>query len=277
VNQSASDLATGYQRIKELDPDHPIHQGHSASATVEGLQAYNAAADIVGCNPYPVFPAFMRRHMGIRPDGRALDTPDQTLSAVTDYTAKMVEVGEGKRPVWMQLQAMAWEDFYHPARTVDPGPEGRDPAAILYPTYEQMRYMAFADIINGATGLLFSMYRVPIDKPIWQDIKRLVAELSELHPVLAGRTVDLALRPRYRNLGYSIWKGVQLLAKESDGKLYLLAANSAFDPAEVTWSGFDPEAVSALRVLGEERQVSMRKDAATDWFEPYGVHIYALS
>ena len=72
VNQRAEDLATGYQLIKELDPNHPIHQGHSASATVEALQAYNAAADIVGCNPYPVLPGHMRRHIGMRPDGRAL-------------------------------------------------------------------------------------------------------------------------------------------------------------------------------------------------------------
>ena len=78
-------------------------------------------------------------------------------------------------------------------------------------------------------------------------------------------------------MGYSIWKGVQLLAKESDGRLYLLAANSAFDPAEVTWSGFDPEAVSALRVLSEERQVRVRDGAAADWFEPYGIHVYALT
>jgi len=40
------------------------------------------------------------------------------------------------------------------------------------------------------------------------------------------------------------------LPKEHDGHRYLLAANSVFDPAEVTWTGFT--GVSALEVLREE-------------------------
>ena len=274
VNQTAEDLATGYARLKELDPHHPIHLGHSASATVEALRDYNRAADIVGCNPYPVMPQGMRRHWGIRDDGRALDAPDQNLSAVGDYTAKMVEVGEHVRPVWMQLQTMAWEDFYNPGGTRDPGPDGPNPSMILYPTYAQMRYMAFADLIHGATGLLFSMHNVRIDSEVWQDICRLAGELRGLHEVLAGETVELDLKPRYTNLGYSIWKGVETRVKAHDGKRYLLAANSAFDPAEVTWRGLQKTA--CLRVLGEGRELLVSSGAATDRFEPYEVHVYEL-
>ena len=83
---------------------------------MEALQEYNAACDLVGCNPYPVLPAQMRQHIGLRPsDGRALDSPDQSIGAICDYTAKMVEVGSPDNlPCWMQLQAMAWEDFRAP-------------------------------------------------------------------------------------------------------------------------------------------------------------------
>ncbi|MSP12221.1 MAG: hypothetical protein EXR62_04595 [Chloroflexi bacterium] len=277
VSQTAEDLATGYQLVKKIDPYHPIHQGHSASATVEALQEYNIAADIVGCNPYPVMPPHMRQHVGIRPDGRALDSPDQQISAVADYTAKMVQVGESQKPVWMQLQAMAWEDFYSPLWRPEFAAQGKDPGAMLHPTYAQMRYMAFANIINGASGLLFSMYQVALDQPVWQDIRRLVGELRDLHDILAGHTTNLPLRPRYRNLGYSIWKGVQILVKQAGDQLYLLAANSAFDPAEVTWSGFNQTSATHLRVLGEERQVPIHNGAATDTFEPYAVHVYALT
>jgi len=271
VIHPADGLATGYRMLKRLDPRHPVHQAHGIGGTVEALRAYNACADIVGCNPYPVLPPGMRRHIGIHPDGRALDAPDQTLSAVALYTRKMLEVGAG-RPVWMQLQAMAWEDFAGPlTEGGDPNP---DPAAILYPTYAQMRYMAFADIIAGATGLLFSMYNLPFGSPAWADVRRLVMELSALHDVLAGRTVELPLTATYRNLGFTIWHGVQLLAKEHAGALYSLAANSAFDPAEVTWSGFT--GASALEVLGEDRRIPVRNGSATDGFEPYGVHVYRI-
>ena len=116
VSMTPAEMAAGYQALRSADPHHPVHLGHSASATVEALQEYNAACDIVGCNPYPVLPAQMRRHIGLRPsDGRALDSPDQSIGAICDYTAKMVEVGgPGSLPCWMQLQAMAWEDFRAP-------------------------------------------------------------------------------------------------------------------------------------------------------------------
>ncbi|MBI2193450.1 MAG: hypothetical protein HYU36_15855 [Planctomycetes bacterium] len=275
VNQSADDLATGYELVHRLDPGHPVHQGHSCSGTVEGLEAYNACADILGCNPYPILPPRMRRHIGIRPDGRALDTPDQTLSAVCDYTRKMVEVGRGRKPVWMQLQAMAWEDFFNPKQ---PGFEGqtRDDSAILYPTHEQMRYMAYAEVISGASGLLFSMFRVPADQRIWQDIRRLVRELRGLHDVLAGRTLKPPLQTRYRNLGYSIWRGVETLAKEHGGKRFLIAVNSGFDPAEVTWTGFDAQRTRSLSVLGEGRTVPVVNGSATDFFSPYAARVYEV-
>ena len=272
VNFPAEGLAHGYRLLKQLDPRHPVHQAHGIGGTVEALRGYNACADIVGCNPYPVFPPGMRRHIGIRPDGRALDSPDQTLSATALYTRKMLEVGQG-RPVWMQLQTMAWEDFAGPfTEGGDPNP---DPACVVYPTHTQMRYMAFADIIAGATGLLFSMFNLPFASPAWEDVQRLIGELSELHDVLAGRTVGLPLTTTYRNLGFTVWHGVQTLAKERDGRLYLLAANSAFDPAEVTWSGFT--GVSALEVPGEDRHIMVRNGQATDAFEPYGVHVYRIS
>ena len=274
VNQTADDLATGYRLLKELDPDHPVHVGHSCSATVEALRDYNRTTDIVGCNPYPVIPPGMRRHWGIRDDGRAFDTPAQELSAVCDYTAKMVEVGEGTRPVWMQLQAMAWEDFYHESGTRDPGPNGPDPTMVLHPTYEQMRYMAYADIVHGATGLLFSLYNVPLDSEAWRNARRLASELNAIHDVLASPPIDMPLESSYENLGFSIWRGVETLVKERDGKRWLFAVNSAFDPAVVTWNGLDE--TERLRVLGEDRDVPVHDGTATDRFEPYGVNVYEL-
>ena len=274
VNQTTDDLATGYSLLQELDPGRPVHVGHSCSATVDALRDYNRAANVVGCNPYPVIPSGMRRHWGIRDDGRAFDTPDQSLSVVCDYTDKMVEVGEGARPVWMQLQAMAFEDFYHAAGTRDPGPDGPDSAMILYPTYEQMRYMAYADIVHGATGMLFSTHNAPLGSPVWQDVCRLAGELRDLHDVLAARAVDLPLESSYENLGFSIWRGVETLVKEQDGRRWLLAVNSAVDPAIVTWRGLDN--TSVLQARSEDRKVPVQAGTATDRFEPYDVHVYEL-
>ena len=84
--------------MRRLDPNHPIRLGHMAANLVATLRGYNDAADIVGCNPYPVQPPGLR--MTVRRDGKYVDSPNQTISSVGDYTSKMMRVGQG-RPVWM--------------------------------------------------------------------------------------------------------------------------------------------------------------------------------
>ena len=227
VFHAAESLAQGRELVRSLDPSHPVFQGHSVSGTVDALRAYTAAADIMGCNPYPVFPEHMRRdRVGMFPSGRALDSPDQTIAAVADYTQKMVEVGRGTMPVWMMLQAGAWEDYR--IRNDDGSLVPRDEAAVLFPSHAQMRFMAFADVIAGATGLLFNMADTPCDQPVCasplrsacrrrfradiaggagEDIAQLVQELRRLEAVLCGETVQLGLSTEYANLGFSIWKG----------------------------------------------------------------------
>jgi hypothetical protein len=229
------------------------------------------------------------------PDGRALDSPDQTISAVGDYTKKMLAVGSSKMedeesdqgggmPVWMMLQAGAWEEYRTPGTA-------RDEAAVLYPSHRQMRYMAFADVISGATGLLFNMPETPVGKPIWRDIATLVHELRALEPALAGGRVFQSPTPKYTNLGFTIWKGVDtLVTRDGTGRVYLFAVNNAMHPAEVLWQGL-PAGTTAVRVVrdrsgaaaadvdGEARV--MRVDAAgaaldAERFEGYDVIVYEI-
>ena len=56
-----------------------------------------------------------------------------------------------------------------------------DEAAVLYPTLEEMRFMAFAAIVNGATGLLFSMHGVSTaDDAIWPSIRQVSLMLASV-------------------------------------------------------------------------------------------------
>ena len=275
VSVSPEELRTGYQLLRSIDPDHPVHLGHSASATVEALQTYNVGCDIVGCNPYPVLPDGIRAHIGLRPsDGRALDSPDQTIGALTDYTNKMVEVGEGEMPCWMQIQAMAWEDFRAPG-------EERDDTKVLFPSHHEMRFMAFAAVVNGATGLLFSMSGVSVDNDaIWPSIEKLVGELSGLADVLAGvRSLqdERSIETAYVNLGFSIWKGVQIAVKLlPDGRRYMIAVNAATSPARPVWSGL-PAGVTALRPMDAgARDIPVDQRSASDDFGAFEVHVYLL-
>ena len=268
------DLAAGSDLVRELDPDHPLWLAHSCSNTIETLARFNGSADIVGCNPYPVFMAGMRRHIGMRDDGLILDCPDQTVHAVGRYTQKMMAVGRG-RPVWMLIQALANENWYHPNYTVEQADAGVEQGKILYPTFAQMRFMAFDAIVHGATGLALSMYRTPVDSAIWHDIVKLVGQLRDLHEALAAPPVLDAALLEYTDLGHTIWDGVQLLMRRTADDLYVFAVNTTFDPVQVAIQ-LPVEPASPVQVVHEDRQLVPQGNRIADRFAAHGVHVYRV-
>ena len=271
------ELREGTQLLRELDPDHPIWLAHSCHRTVEFLAGYNHAADAIGCNPYPVAPRGIRQHLGFLPDGRILDCPDQSIHTVGRYTEKMMRVGGGTMPVWMLIQALANENWYSPKHTPELAGQGIDEAMILYPTFEQMRFMAYDAILAGATGLAFSMARTPVESPTWTDVKRLVCELRNLTDALTAPPADRPVEMAYTDLGFTIWDGVRVMARQRGDRLFLFAANTACDPAAVQMRMPRLTADTCAVVENEDREVPVEKGVLSDRFEPFAVHIYRLT
>jgi hypothetical protein len=274
----AEGMIAGSRLIRSIDPHHPIRVGHMCCNLVSTLQQYNPAVDVVGCNPYMVMGPGMRPFVGTRSDGKLTDAPDQTLSAVGQYTGKMIRVAQG-RPVWMQVQGAANENWFSPDHT----PENRDLGLYehdrLYPSRWQMRFMAFNAIIAGATGLEWMLYKLPVDGSAWLDLCRVIGELKDLHDLLASPTLmtptsGRALEVSYTELGFSDWDGVQTLVKLHEGVPWILAANTQFDPMIATFSNLPDGLGSKVSVWGEDRELPIHQGAICDRFQPYEVHIY---
>ena len=261
--------------LRQLDPDHPIWLAHSCHNMVETLATYNRCADILGANPYPVVPTGMRaHHVAARTDGRMLDCPDQTLHGAGKYTQKMVRVGAGRMPVWMFVQGMANERWFNPTELPELADQSIDDSKILYPTYEELRFMVFDEIICGATGLAFSMYGTPIESRMWRDIERVASELHGLHDALAAPPAPGNIDLSYTDLGHTIWDGVGTIARRLGDDIYLFAANIAFDPARVSIRIEGVKAGGVAVVKGEDRELAVTRGRIEDDFEPYGVHVY---
>ena len=268
-----SELIAGSRRLREIDPDHPIWLAHCCGRTVETLRAYNPCTDILGCNPYPVQPPGMKSHYGVRPDGRMFDCPDQTLHGVGRYIEKMLRLGEQRMPVWMLIQAMANEHWFDPQRGEA---DALDPTKVLYPTYDEMRFMTYDAIICGATGLAFSMYRTPVDSQAWRDVSRLVGELRLLHDVLCAPKVDEPIEISYTDLGFTIWDGVRISARRIGGSPYILAANTAFDRARAAIRMPCLVGPQSAVVVNEDRQIPIVAGCLQDDFDPFAVHVYRM-
>lgn len=272
---SPEGMTAGSAHLRELDPHHPIRVGHMCCNLVTTLQKYNAAVDVVSCNPYVVQIAGMRRFVGTRPDGFLTDHADRTIAAVGRYTDKMMRVAApDKKQVWMQIQGSSNENWYNGDHTPETRGQGAYEHHQLYPSYWQMRFMAFIAIIREATGLEWMLVRHPIDAPSFMDVRKIIGELRDLRDVLASPAVAHDFGIEYEEIGFSDWDGVQTLIKTHAGKPHILAANTQFDPMLATFTRLPASIGARLNVVGENREISVSGGRFTDRFQPYEVHVY---
>src|SRR5690606_26326563 len=127
-------MREGYSLLRTLDPKHPVWMNHAPRNQIAQLMAFNDAADIVGCDIYPVpFSA----------DNGHSDIGLRTIASVGAYTDRMQESAPGK-PVWMVLQGFGWSDIQPERKEFMRRPEGHE-----------TRFMAYDAIVHGARGILY--------------------------------------------------------------------------------------------------------------------------
>jgi hypothetical protein len=245
--------------IRELDTNHPIAVTHAPRGTVASLRPYNAAADITGADIYPV---------GYPPGGHSLGT-NKHISMVGDYTRTMMEVADGKMPVWMILQ-IAWSGVIKPGKT------------LRFPTFAEERFMVYQAIINGARGLIFFGGHIekamsPQDAKLgwnwhfWERVLRPVVEEigrhSPLYPALTAPDSKLPITVHGAD-------GVEFCAREVGDDLFLLACKREGATVQAQFRGL-PAGANEGEVLYESpRAVTAADGKFTDWFGPFEVHVY---
>jgi hypothetical protein len=245
--------------IRELDPNHPLAATHAPRGTVESLQRYNATADITGADIYPV---------GYPPGTHSLKT-NKNISMVGDYTRTMMEVADGKMPVWMILQ-IAWSGVIKPEKT------------LRFPTFAEERFMVYQAIINGARGLMFfgghlekgwaaSDHAGKWNWTFWNRVLRPVIEeigsKSLLYPALVAPDSKLPIKA-------SGTPEIEFCVRETGADLFLLACKREGATINAEFSGL-PEWAGEGEVLFEAtRKVLAKNGKFKDWFGPFEVHVY---
>jgi hypothetical protein len=259
-------LVEGYRLVKQLDPNHPMTLNHAPQNTVPTLRRYNAACDTISVDIYPIIPPDITHLYALTDNGRHGDLANQTPSCVGEYVDKMRQVAGPDRPVWMVLQGFAWAAL---------DPVARVQSSVVYPTYEQTRYRAWQSVIHGCNGIIYwGTYTLVQPSECWAGIVRTVRELADRHDALAADAVALPLEKDYDELGYSIDAGVETSVRDAGGYRYLLTANSAIDPAGVTFRGLQGIPDGDMEVIGEGRTVAVKSGSFHDTYAGLGVHLY---
>ncbi|MFO7976842.1 MAG: hypothetical protein R6V12_19700 [Candidatus Hydrogenedentota bacterium] len=253
-----------YPLIKEIDPKHLTYMNHAPTNLVKTMRAYNPGTDIVACDIYPVNPGGLRPMYALFEDGYQGDLNNKTISQVGEYVDKMRRVTGPNRPLLMVLQAFAWEALRK---------EDRDESKVLYPTWEQSRFMAFQALIKGANGIIYwGSHTMPQPSDSWTGIKRVTREIADLSPILTMRTSDLEPTIEYHEIGHSVDVGVQWLVKEHDGALYVFTCNAYRYPCRATLGGFS--GWNTCTVLNEDRILEIADGRITDDWNAFDVHLY---
>jgi hypothetical protein len=251
-------LVRAREIIRQLDTNHPVAVTHAPRGTVESLRPYNAAADITGADIYPI---------GYPPGGHSLE-PNKEISMVGDYTRRMMEVADGKMPVWMILQ-IAWSGVIKTNKT------------LRMPTFPEERFMVYQALINGARGLIFFGGHLPQamnerdaalgwNWTFWERVLRPVIEevgaKSPLYPALLAADSKLAVKCSSAEIEFCV--------REVGNDIFVLACKRGGATDRVQFSGLPVSTKGGEMMFESPRRVQISNGQFEDWFAPYEVHVY---
>ena len=216
----AAGLREGHALLRQVDPGHPLWMNHAPRNQIPQLAAFNQAADILGCDIYPV-PEYLGGHS---------DLADRSLASAGSYTTRMQDAAPGK-PVWMVLQGFGWSDLEK-----EPSAESR--TKNRRPTLDELRFMAYDTVAHGGRGILFwGTAYIEKDSDLWKNLMKLVQELAELQPVLSAADAPLNPVLEIAETWGSVDRGVRALPKAVDGKTWFIVVNEFSEPLRYTMGG----------------------------------------
>ncbi|MGC8739543.1 MAG: hypothetical protein ACP5UA_13000 [Candidatus Hydrogenedens sp.] len=255
-------LHQAYQIIKEVDPKHPVWANHAPRNSMESLREFSKCADIVGCDIYPV---------PMHPKLRHSDLMDQTMASVGAYTRRMQNI-DPQKPVWMVIQGFDWGmlqgDVYERS--------GSEQKGFRSPTLNEIRFMGFDCIVNGARGILFwGTYYVPRDMQLWSDLVTFAKEIKSLQSVLSAEDILQPVNITQDEIFGSGDRGVLALVKVYQQKPWILLVNE-WHECGIRYHINSPCLFSGqkYREYYTQTEVVVEGSTLTYGIEPHGVQIW---
>lgn len=235
----SSNLKTAYQLLKSLDPVHPVF---GALAFGGHLAKYIGSFDYLGGDTYPV--------------------PYNPVSAILPNIQSLRDSGY---PFVFSFQTYTTEIQQWPLNLGRPG---------WYPSYDQMRTMAYTAIAYGAKGVWNYGYQYFPDSIgsdwHWTDVTRLASEIHELSPILVS---TISSPTQVSSVSDA---NIQTGFRVANGKTYLLTTSMSPDPVTATVTLNDTTSYSGSDELFTGSHVAISSGSFSDTWPAYGVRIYPL-
>jgi hypothetical protein len=257
-------LRRAYDFIHQIDGRHPVLIIQAPRGTVDSLKSYDPIYDITGADIYPVsYPPGVHSLASI--------FPNRNISLAGDYTKRMMEVADGKKPVWMVLQ-ISFSGNIKPGKT------------LRFPTFPETRFMTYQAIINGARGLLYFGGHLekslsPADAKLgwnwthWRKSLRPVIEeigsKSPLYPALTAPNSTLPIK--------CATPGIEFVTRQVGDDLFVLACKREGETVQAKFTGLPAQFTRGEVMYESPRAVEAEAGGFSDWFGPFEVHVYRFS
>ncbi|MDB6056881.1 MAG: Immunoglobulin I-set domain protein [Verrucomicrobiales bacterium] len=264
---SEADLQRGFDIVRVQDPNHLVEQTHAPRGKVSDLQPYNNAASVLMVDNYPV----------VVPAGSASNPPitNTQVSQFGDWTAALSQVANGARTFWM-VEQIAYSGTTPPSHV------------LVFPTFQQERFMAYQAIVNGARGLMFFGGNVPStltnatdaalgwNWSFWTNtLKPLTLQLTTNTPL--SDALVAAESPAFITMSGATYPDIEFCVRESGTNLYVIATKREGATVDATFTGL-PSWVNSGDVLFESnRTVTVSGGQFTDTFAQWDAHAYKFS
>ncbi len=250
--EKTPELLDYYRMFRDLSPDLPTLLVHFKTQL---LRPMGKTTDILGLDNYPV--------------------PRAPLTEVSDFIDQGYAAVDGRKPVWMVLQAFAWYQYREPEQPVEGNPRARIPTESELrhgraPTRDEVRCMTYLSLTHNSKALLYYCYYdlrvLPQYEEMWGWLKEIGAEVKELNPaLLSAATIKSSCGdPRIHHL-----------ARKVDHEIILMAVNGTAEPG-VARVQIEEHRTGRVQVLFEDRYVDILDGIIEDSFEPHEAHVYRL-
>lgn len=256
----ARGLKEGYDYMKSIDPVHPVFMNHAPRNQIHQLAAYSKAADIIGCDIYPV-PEYRIEHS---------DLADMSLASVGAYTQRMKQAAPGK-PVWMVLQGFGWGTLFGNLAS----PEKRK--ELRAPDLRETRFMAYDAIVNGAKGINYwGTYLAPKDSQIWKNVLTIAHELNDIQNVIGAEDASLPLSVRVGETFNSFDRPIRVLPKQAGADVWLVVVNENKnqDPVPFGISGLDRQTGITYVDIVSGRETKIVSGSLNSFITGQGVQVW---
>jgi len=171
------------------------------------------------------------------------------VTEIVKNTALEDVASEGKKPVSLWLQ------FW--------GGQGR------YPTVDEFTCMFYLSVVGGATGLQ-TWPMMPCSHALWEKAKDVIAEYKLLFPIItAEKGDDNSISCNSSHVFFTL--------RQRDGKVYLIAVNSAKISQNVTFSITDNKKnITYVKDFFDQSTIEHNVGSFNVLFKPYERHVYEI-